>query len=139
MQPQKKGNEKTKRSNVLLKLLRHLILQSSVFFCRTIVEANILADQGADTNLMSAHLLENIWQKTAGNRTTILSTAQLYRRVRGDTCLRCHKEVVLDVHLRLLYLSSFILRNIILNVTREVISTPVIKRRVPEPLDFVNR
>lgn len=106
---------------------------SSVFkasFADGKIEADIMADQRADANIMSKRLMMRIQREMPELQPVALCSAQVYKSVTGEPCVTCNWEVSMDVFLRIRHGSSLILRNVLWKVADENITTTIIGRRV---------
>lgn len=107
-------------------------------FANGVVETEIMADQGADANIVSWQLWDKIQKKMRNTRATILNPEQTHREVTGDPCLTCNKEVGQDRFLKVRLCSSIILRNMKWRVSKEDIAVSVVERTVLKSLDYDN-
>lgn len=60
----------------------------------------VMADQGADANLISEQLMNKIPKEAPTVVAVPFNTEQIYRGITGDPFLNCDKKGILDVFLR---------------------------------------
>lgn len=90
---------------------RHHSALFSASFLQGNVTCEVLADQGADANLLPPAILN---QLTKRSKVVVeaLSPPRSYRAISGGICVCCEKEVVLDVQLKIRHGSNLTLRNV---------------------------
>lgn len=94
------------------------------------MERCVMADQGADSDVISASLLKEIPQKPEGIKREVLIPPHIYLGVKGEPSLTCHEAVKFDISLQIRHDSSLLLRKIMWKVTVEKLPTPIICRRI---------
>lgn len=112
---------------------------SEAYFADGKIKVSPLTDQGADTNLMSKCLLENVPKEMPSLQPIVLGPVQTYRGVTGDPCVLCKWEVKLDVFMRIWQGSNLILGNILWKVSTENIQARIMGRCVLDSLGCDNR
>lgn len=124
----KPGKGKTKDGEV--GMLKRMVSDHSALFSGTFadgaVEALVLADQGADINLISTELFDSIIGTGGNFRVTKLVPPQAYKGVGSNASITCSKKIEADVHLRIRHGSSLLLRNVVWKVCDEEKSTNAI-------------
>lgn len=107
-------------------------------FAKRTIEAELLADQGADANLTSQQLLDRIKKTHSNINKNRLEPHQVYRDVTVNSCLTCYSTVNFDVFLKIRHVSCLVLRNITWRVTKKEIKTAIIGCRVLGSLGYHN-
>lgn len=72
---------------------------SSMFeasFVKGVLQADVMADQGADTVLVSFQMIIRIWEKPGNFHTTRLKPPQVYRKGTGNPRKTCDPIVKMD-------------------------------------------
>lgn len=99
----------------------------------------VMADHGAFANFISSKFLQKLMKESDSFRSQDLKPTQTYWNLAGDTCLKCHQFVKLDVHLQIRHGTSLLLRNITWKGTVEELQIPIILRWVLESFVCDNR
>lgn len=77
------------------------------------IEVSLMADQGADANLMSKCLPESLWKEMPSLQPKSLGPVQVYRGGTGEPFAMFKWEIKLDVFLRIRHVSNLKLCNIL--------------------------
>lgn len=85
------------------------------------MNVKVMADQGADTNLVSAVLLRDIQEHDPKLVINELHSLHTYPRVSSEVCVMYEGTVTIDVYLKIKPGTCLILRNILRRVTKKEI------------------
>lgn len=88
----------------------------SATFAHGAVESTVMADQGADTNLLPPKVFEALKEADPDLSVTKLETPDCYASITG-AALVCHKKVTADVQLRIRHGTRLLLRQVEWNVS----------------------
>lgn len=117
---------------------RHHSALFSASFANGKVSCRLLADQGADVNLLPEELAERIL-KHGDYVVRKLPQPRTYKTVSGTVCARCENSITLDVHLKIRHGSNLILRNVTWEIPNGAVKEAILGRHVLEALGCDNR
>lgn len=103
------------------------------------VESVVLADQGADTNLMPPSVYELIKKSGMAFQTTHLNPSHSFKAFDQISKVTCNKKVITDVHLRIRHGTNLVLRNLEWHVGDCETEYLILGRPVLEALGCNNR
>ena len=104
----------------------------TAYFADGAFEATVLADQGADINLISKELFQSIIETGGNFKVSNLVPPQIFSGVGSNATITCSKKIVADINLIIRHGSSLILRNILWKVcdfensTNAIIGRPLL-------------
>lgn len=130
--------DKGKIASVIDQNGRHHSALFSAAFLKGSVTCHVLADQGADANLLPPDVFEQL-RHSSEVTVNPLRPSRNYKTISGDTCVHCESEIISDVQLKIRHGSNLILRNVRWHVSNEKLESAILGRAVLESLGCDNR